>query len=943
MLFSVNFVDTAIECLSSRTHIYVGYILLLKQYFRSENGGVAFEAIWVVLILAFFIAPTVYLLSYSDDHLTASWDQRTAARSMAANGSCSTGGYNPIPITGSTGTNSVTLITCSADTDGEQDMPNGDRFWRKMETATNPHFHDLTRDLRDHGNVVVVEGQSLVTMTDTFNVGEDGGTAGLLGSALSGDLTHSSEILVPSTDYWTFKEDHWKAGHDQVICDGFTSDSRKMFPNVFPSSDKCSGGSGASSSSPPSPSNSSVVAAANPSTGGLSEAASGTLPVNSGGTAQSGQPSSFSTASANALSGSGGNNGFTNLGSGQVGNLTGGGSTLQTGSFDTTSLSTGSFSTQSTSLGRYASLGQQGGSAGATTAQPVVMRPINSKYSCPEVEGYWNDLVQEYGGDRYRMKNIADDTVYACMSGDVYEDNNQFMSTCVSNNGWERIPGVSQQNVAGGSFHNDFYFNPKTKECVIAFEGSELFEGEWASENLRCLREGSTEQAKQAILVAEAAKRASGGACKTWTMTGHSMGGRLAQIAASAMDEKAVGFNSAYMCPNDHRLIEDFKNGKDINSVVYRGIELWRSGPLEWISSAYQVGATGYRQHAKDFSESVNEKSHWLKKAYSGYLNGSSKVTDGVGDLVEIGIVLLEDGARLAIHSSPIFPFSPGIQGSEFMQEGYALERMGDAVSQSYGNVRTYRCSGDPLSHFGHKHGRGDQNVEGCEGDPGDQHSINQLAERMQRVSTARDVMNEYQTALTDESWDEKPLDEEHAAKMCEALENKLNGITNTPYEHILDQLNAKAEDIWDQTKECVGGMATNISPWGVTKAIFKGTGESVVNQGGKEIMNQVIPYSGDAVGLVQEGTELASPVSDAWNKGDYWGLAGWVSKKMVTVPMKVIGGIYGGMAGATGGPGGIATGTKLGSAVGESLGEGVHAGAVELGEQISDGLDHCL
>ena len=739
----------------------------MKKFTSSEYGGVAFEAIWVTLVLALFVAPTVYLLSFSDDHLRAFWDQRTAARSMAVSGSCSTSGYNPIPITGSSGTKSTTVISCSTGHDGEQDMPNQDRFWRQMETTTNPHFYDLTRDFRDLGKVTVIQADSLVVMTDTFNIGENRGAAGLAGAALNGDWTHSSRIMVPSADYWTFKEAHWKEGHDQIICEGFTADSRKMFPNVFPSSDNCSGSGGNSNSSPPPAPPPNVFASAN--TGGQNGSGSGTLP----------QSTSIQGFDANAQSGRFGQSGSAASGATSASQVQF--PDLQTAGVDPSLIAR---------PGEIEALAQSHGSAfrpasspssqslssssapGSSAAREVssLLQPAQKK-QCENVEGQWQEIVDEYGGDTRRLNDVVEDVAYACMAGGAYRDGGNDFDDCLAKQGWTQIAGISAENNVG-NFHTEVFRNPTTDECVIAFEGSNAMQGDFAGENFQCLRNASTDQAKQAILATKQAKKTMGDKCSSWSTTGHSLAGRLAQVAGQANGVEAIGFNSASVCPNDRRLIDAFKNGADIGSEEFRREELANESVAARVISGTQkvtadlVDVTdGAAKRIGEVSRRLPPTSRVIGFGLSKMAQGGARLLEFTASAVEPLILVGEDAARLAARGHPTFRDTKFARGETNI--GALIENSGN----KYDNTRLYRCGGDPVSLAGSRNGRGDTTVEGCNGHPGNRHAMKELAEEITRVANARDRLEQYRKAIATDTWQGKPLDKETLRSLCQAMD----------------------------------------------------------------------------------------------------------------------------------------------------------------------------
>ena len=229
--------------MSRRTHSPLARLrrslLNRARAFRTDQrGGAAFEAIWAGFFLLLFIAPTVYLYQTSHTHLGAMIEQRTAARNLSLNSLCSSGALNPIPGKYEDGVNSKTLYSCQPGIDGESVLNDEQKFWKKMDKVSDPHFSNFTRDMKDEGKVTLVKGTSTVITTKQFGSQEAGWT-GIIGDIVAGNYTEHSALLVPGGDTWVFKDKHWKEGHDDRFCDALPSGSRVLFPNVFPSASKC--------------------------------------------------------------------------------------------------------------------------------------------------------------------------------------------------------------------------------------------------------------------------------------------------------------------------------------------------------------------------------------------------------------------------------------------------------------------------------------------------------------------------------------------------------------------------------------------------------------------------------------------------------------------------------------------------------------------------------
>jgi hypothetical protein len=202
----------------------------LIRFWRSERGSIPFEAIWFALILTFFIAPTVFLYQWSQTQLYASWMQRTSARNHAMSGACNESAFIQIGLNVQLDDDTLTTVICSEKNTTE---PANDKFWKKMENAVSNDFPTLVDDMKNKGDFKVHNANRHTALKRGFSVGEGSLLTDLQAGIMSG--AQSWDIMVPSTDYYRWLKEHWRKGHDRVIWAGFTSDSKKMFPNVFPS------------------------------------------------------------------------------------------------------------------------------------------------------------------------------------------------------------------------------------------------------------------------------------------------------------------------------------------------------------------------------------------------------------------------------------------------------------------------------------------------------------------------------------------------------------------------------------------------------------------------------------------------------------------------------------------------------------------------------------
>jgi hypothetical protein len=200
-----------------------------KIFCANTKGSIGFEAIWAGLFVTFFFAPIAFLFRFSETHLDASWGQRTAARNEAINGNCNGAFFIPLPIGASTSAHSATTIDCTK-IDGEKNLPSGDKFWKKLDTVSNSEFSNFTRDMKDKGDIKVIQGRSVVLHSRKFELGDVPSLA-----AYKIFIPKQSLVLAPNGDYYIFDKAVWKEGHDKRIWSEFSSKHKKLFPEVYPS------------------------------------------------------------------------------------------------------------------------------------------------------------------------------------------------------------------------------------------------------------------------------------------------------------------------------------------------------------------------------------------------------------------------------------------------------------------------------------------------------------------------------------------------------------------------------------------------------------------------------------------------------------------------------------------------------------------------------------
>jgi hypothetical protein len=149
----------------------VGFIKIWQSFFTNTKGSVGIEAIWAGLVVSFFIAPTVYLYQHSNTHLDASWAGRSAAMNQAINSNCNNEIFLPLPGDLNKGVHSLTTIDCTSQ-DGEKDVPENDKMWKKLDSVTNAKFSNFTRDMKDKGAIKAHQGRTTVTYSKGLELGD---------------------------------------------------------------------------------------------------------------------------------------------------------------------------------------------------------------------------------------------------------------------------------------------------------------------------------------------------------------------------------------------------------------------------------------------------------------------------------------------------------------------------------------------------------------------------------------------------------------------------------------------------------------------------------------------------------------------------------------------------------------------------------------------------
>ncbi|WP_284377563.1 hypothetical protein [Amylibacter marinus] len=222
---------------------------ILKNYVNDTKGMVSFEAIWLMLFLSFFFAPTAYLYRTSETFLHGVWAQRTAARNNSINSSCSSSWFNPLPVTGGLGSHAITATVCGSQDGQNYFSSQNDYFWKKMDTAVQSPFSDFNRDMKDEAEHKTFKGDTSILTTKMLDLGDGNGDI-ISNFRIPGTYTESN-LLVPNSNFWTFDKVHWREGHDKIVWSKFTKNQRLLFPEVYPSAEGTGGAGDEPSGSQP--------------------------------------------------------------------------------------------------------------------------------------------------------------------------------------------------------------------------------------------------------------------------------------------------------------------------------------------------------------------------------------------------------------------------------------------------------------------------------------------------------------------------------------------------------------------------------------------------------------------------------------------------------------------------------------------------------------------
>lgn len=194
---------------------------------QDERGSVAFESVGVVLLLSILIVITLFLFQIVKTGASGPIDNRTSGRNAALNDICSPDGLIPgLPGTIGERDDSVIIISCRADVNGEQRIAEGDRFWASVRAAGEAHFSDFNRQQEGVGGINAVHSEQITFFNREFMVGD---------GVLARNLFFSNDTLTPSAETWRFNVQAWAEGHDKVVWEALDRPHHDLFPRVYPS------------------------------------------------------------------------------------------------------------------------------------------------------------------------------------------------------------------------------------------------------------------------------------------------------------------------------------------------------------------------------------------------------------------------------------------------------------------------------------------------------------------------------------------------------------------------------------------------------------------------------------------------------------------------------------------------------------------------------------
>jgi hypothetical protein len=199
----------------------------LRRLIADRRASVAFEAVWVVLLLSTLLMVGLFLFQIVKTGGSGPIDNRTAGRSAALNRICVPGGMIPgLMQTIGTRDDSIISIRCDPNVDGETRLAQDQKFFPALQRIGNARFANFNREQEGAGAISVVLSEQETRFLTRFSIQD---------YLLASNLTYANEALTPMADTWRFDVQAWAVGHDRVIWDRLTPRHRELLPRVYPS------------------------------------------------------------------------------------------------------------------------------------------------------------------------------------------------------------------------------------------------------------------------------------------------------------------------------------------------------------------------------------------------------------------------------------------------------------------------------------------------------------------------------------------------------------------------------------------------------------------------------------------------------------------------------------------------------------------------------------
>ncbi len=272
-------------------------------------------------------------------------------------------------------------------------------------------------------------------------------------------------------------------------------------------------------------------------------------------------------------------------------------------------------------------------SRSAVSSQPLTSSGSHAaRIKTPVQVAMEKEILTQYRNDKVAIEKVALNADYASLAAAAYSPKNDLKLS-----GWKRLYILPYENDKTGSNVASVFKSEKTGEIVVAFQGTN--EGSDWRTNLRSAVPSFDGSVKSYLPTFETgqvdwAKSTAGSISKKYggnvTFVGHSLGGRLAQVARIETGAKAVVFDSAPLSPTEtamdktNRLLKkdagaltSFRAPLDTVSGVTGG---QRGGQPDivvgnYISSPIIAGPNDQQNHSSD---QLAEAMQTVKNVYAG-------------------------------------------------------------------------------------------------------------------------------------------------------------------------------------------------------------------------------------------------------------------------------------------------------------------------------------